>query len=98
VLADEQRESYKAAGTKRASATNLVGPRVVARGALATVRTKQLQTRTIGDRAQLGGALVVAPDGSVAWSHISEDPSDNASPEEILAALRAQSEALNAKP
>ena len=89
VLADENRESYKAAGAKKANANELVGPRLIARGALATVRTRQLQTRTVGDAAQLGGALVVIPDGRVVWSHMSEDASDNAQPGEILAALQA---------
>jgi hypothetical protein len=32
--------------------------------------------------------MVIAPDGSVVWSHRSEDASDNAPPEEILAAVR----------
>jgi hypothetical protein len=32
--------------------------------------------------------MIVRQDGSVAWSHMSEDASDNASPEEILEALR----------
>ncbi|MGN6171294.1 MAG: AhpC/TSA family protein [Solirubrobacteraceae bacterium] len=91
VLADENRESYEAAGAKRANATGLVGPRVVAKGALATLRTGRLQTRPVGDSAQLGGALVIVPDGNVAWSHMSQDASDNAQPREILAALRAHS-------
>ena len=91
VLADEKRESYKAAGAKKANAKELVGPKLIARGALATVRTRQLQTRTVGDAAQLGGALVVIPDGTVIWSHMSEDASDNAQPNEILAALLAAS-------
>ncbi len=91
VLADEKRESYKAAGAKKANAKELVGPKLIARGALATVRTRQLQTRTVGDAAQLGGALVVIPDGTVTWSHMSEDASDNAQPDEILAALLAAS-------
>jgi hypothetical protein len=91
VLADEKRESYKAAGAKEANAKELVGPRLIARGARATVRTRQLQTRTVGDAAQLGGALVVIPDGTVTWSHMSEDASDNAQPDEILAALQAAS-------
>ncbi len=89
VLADEKRESYRAAGAKKANVKELLGPRLIGRGALATVRTRQLQTRTVGDAAQLGGALVVTPDGSVTWSHMSEDASDNAQPDEILAALQA---------
>jgi hypothetical protein len=91
VLADEKRESYRAAGARRANAMELVGPKLIARGALATVRTRRLQTRPVGDPAQLGGAMVITPDGTVAWSHISQDASDNAQPSEILAALRDQS-------
>ena len=33
--------------------------------------------------------MVVRPDGSVAWSHMSEDASDNAGVAEIADALRA---------
>lgn len=89
VLADEQRESYKAAGAKMATTDELVGPKVIARGALATVRMRRVQTRPIGSPAQLGGVLVIKPTGDIAWSHMSQDASDNAEPREILAALRA---------
>ena len=86
ILADEQRASYKAAGTKVGGVTDLLNPQTIAKGLLATARTKRTQTRTIGHPSQLGGVLVIAPDGRVAWSHIAEDASDNAPPEEILAA------------
>jgi hypothetical protein len=89
VLADEKRRSYKAAGAKTATAKELLGPRVVVQGALATLRTRQLQTRPIGNPAQLGGVLVIKPTGEVAWARMSEDASDNASPDEILAAVSA---------
>lgn len=88
VLADEQRASYEAAGAKVATMSELLGPKVVAKGAVTTARTGLLQTRTIGHPAQLGGAMVVSTDGAVAWSHMSENASDNAGPEEILAAVR----------
>jgi peroxiredoxin len=88
VLADHDRVSYKAAGTKVGGVTDLFSPQTVAKGLLATARTKRTQTRTIGHAAQLGGALVIAPDGRVAWSHMAQDASDNASPDEILAATR----------
>jgi hypothetical protein len=90
VLADESRASYKAAGAKVASAGELLGPRSVSKGLARTVRSrgKIHQGRIIGDAAQLGGVMVIAPDGRVAWSHMSEDASDNATPEEILAAAR----------
>jgi hypothetical protein len=48
-----------------------------------------MQGRTIGHPAQLGGAMLILPTGEIAWSHMSEDASDNAEPEEILAAVRA---------
>jgi peroxiredoxin len=88
VLADEQRESYKAAGAKVATLTELVGPKVLAKGVATSRKTGQVQGRTIGHPAQLGGSMLIRPDGTVAWSHMSEDAGDNATPEEILAAVR----------
>jgi hypothetical protein len=88
VLADEARTSYKAAGAKIATMAELIGPRVAAKGLLTSLRTGRAQGRTLGHPAQLGGAMVIAPDGTVAWSHMSEDASDNAPPEEIVAAIR----------
>jgi prostamide/prostaglandin F2alpha synthase len=88
VLADEDRVSYRAAGAKMGSMADLFNPMVVAKGALTGLKEKTIQTRTIGDTNQLGGALVVAPDGRITWSHMSKDAGDNASPDEILAAVR----------
>jgi AhpC/TSA antioxidant enzyme len=89
VLADEERVSYKAAGAKTAGVFDLWHPRVVAKGAVTGLREKTVQGRTIGDANQLGGALVVDTAGRVTWSHMSADAGDNASPDEILAAIRA---------
>jgi len=88
VLADEKRESYKAAGAKVATVTELIGPKVVAKGTALAAQTGLSQSRTRGHPAQLGGTLVITPDGTVAWSRLSQDASDNAPPEEILAAVR----------
>jgi len=88
VLADEGRVSYKAAGTKVGGVSDLIGPKSVIKGVMASARTRRMQTRTIGHPAQLGGTLVIAPGGTVAWSHVAEDASDNAPPAEILAAIR----------
>ena len=87
VLADNDRASYKAAGAKMGSIGELLGPKVVAKGALTTLQTGRFQTRTLGHPAQLGGAMMITPDGTVAWSHMAQDASDNASADEILAAL-----------
>ncbi len=88
VLADDDRRSYKAAGAKVATLAELLGPKVVAKGAATSARTGVVQGRTVGHPAQLGGAMVIVPGGEVAWSHMSQDASDNAEPEEILTAVR----------
>ena len=89
VIADERRVSYRAAGAKIANLSELFGPRSVSKGLLAGARSRKIQTRTVGNAAQLGGSLVIRPDGQVAWSHMSAKAGDNASPEEILAAVRS---------
>jgi DUF917 family protein len=88
VLADEERVSYEAAGAKSAGVLDLWNPKVVFKGTITGVRERTVQTRTIGDANQLGGVLVIDTRGNVAWSHMSTDPGDNASPEDILAAVR----------
>ena len=90
VLADETRASYEAAGAKVATTGELLGPKSVTKGVAHTVRSRGRvhQGRIIGHAAQLGGAMVIAPGGRVAWSHMSEDASDNASPDEILTEAR----------
>jgi peroxiredoxin len=87
LLADSRREN--AAGAKVATMGELLGPKVMAKGAAATAKHRVVQGRTIGHPAQLGGAMVIAPGGEVVWSHMSDDASDNATPEEILDAVRS---------
>jgi peroxiredoxin len=93
VLADEQRESYAAAGARMASIGELLGPKVIAKGISTMIATGRMQGRTIGNPAQLGGAVVIAPGGHVVWEKMAADPSDNAPPEEILAAVRSAAQA-----
>jgi AhpC/TSA antioxidant enzyme len=89
VLADEQRVSYRAVGAKVANMTELFGPQSVSKGLLAGARSRRIQTKTVGNAAQLGGSLVIRPDGEVVWSHMSAHAGDNAPPDEILAAVRS---------
>lgn len=86
VLADNDRVSYRAAGARKGTAAQLIGPSVIAKGLVTTLRTRKLQTRTIGDPAQLGGAMVIGSDGTILWTKMAKDASDNASPQELLAA------------
>jgi hypothetical protein len=87
LLADEKRVSYRAVGAKVATMTELLGPKVVAKGVRASRRSGVVQGRTIGHPAQLGGVIVVRPGDEIVWSHLSEDASDNASADDIAAAL-----------
>jgi hypothetical protein len=89
LLADERRASYKAAGAKVATFDELLGPKVLAKGLLTGARTGARQGKTLGHPAQLGGAILITPGGDVAWAHMASDASDNASPDEILAAARS---------
>ena len=86
MLVDESRASYDAAGAKVATVAELLGPRVAARGIVSALRTRLPQRATRGHPAQLGGVLLVLPDGSVPYAHLAEDASDNAATDEILAA------------
>jgi peroxiredoxin len=87
VVADADRVSYVAAGTKLATLDELIGPAVVARGIVAMAGQGVLIGRNSADEAQLGGAVIVVPGGEIPWAHLSEDASDMAAPAEILAAL-----------
>jgi hypothetical protein len=90
VLADEKRASYRAAGAKVATMGELLGPKSVTKGISHSVKSRGAlrQGKMIGHPAQLGGAMIVTPDGSVAWSHMADDASDNAANEELLEAAR----------
>lgn len=85
VLADEKRASYKAIGAKVGGVADLVGPKVVAKGAVTALTTGKLQGRTVGNPAQLGAAAVIAPGGEIVFKHIAQDAGDNVKPEELLA-------------
>jgi peroxiredoxin len=89
VLADESRESYKAMGIPRGSASQLIGPKSVLKGIgrIATSGHVTVQGRVIGDPAQLGATFIVLPSGEVAWSHVSQDASDTPSVGELEEAL-----------
>jgi hypothetical protein len=88
VLADDDRASYRAAGAKMGGVGQLVGPSVLAKGLATSLRTRKLQTRTIGDPAQLGGSMVIRQDGTVAFAQMAKDAADNVSPDDLVAAVQ----------
>jgi hypothetical protein len=89
LLVDPDRRSYKAAGAKLAAVSELLGPRVMWNGLKRARATGVSQGKVIGHPAQAGGALVVAPDGSIPWAHMSRDASDLPSNDDLLTAATA---------
>ena len=92
ILADENRETYPLAGAVRGGAAELVSPNVILKGLGRSAKNRTVQGRPIGDVRQLGGTLIVMPDGEVAWSHLSTDAADNATITEIIEALKQATE------
>jgi hypothetical protein len=88
MLVDSERKTYEAAGTKIATLGELLGPKVVARGVRNVFSAGVVQGRIIGNAAQLGGVLIVKPDGSIPYAHLAEDASDNPPNDEVLDAAR----------
>ncbi len=76
---------YRAAELQRSVAKTL-DPRGLF-GGIRAFAAGHRQGRTQGDPWQQGGVIVVAPDGTVRWRHVSQRPGDNASPAQILASL-----------
>jgi prostamide/prostaglandin F2alpha synthase len=92
IYTDKGRESYKAAGTKIGTVDELVGPRMIAKGARAMATDGVRQGRTVGHPAQLGGVLVIRPGDEIVYAHLSDDAGDIPPNSEVLAAARAAAE------
>ena len=85
LYTDPSRLTYTALGAKR-SFFGVTDPRTVLAGARAA-KAGHVQGKTAGDALQLGGELVVRPDGSVPFFHLSRFAGDHATVEEVLARL-----------
>ena len=88
VLADEERETYKLAGFRKAGIGGLIGPKSVMSGIKHGARSGVVQGRIVGDAAQLGGAMIIAPGGEVVFRQASENAGDTVEPADLLAAAR----------
>ena len=88
LLVDQERATYKALELKRASALEIFGPQVIARGTLSFVKGHLQGMAPEGTSLrQLGGSVVVDRGGKVLLTQRSDDASDNISVDEILSAL-----------
>ncbi len=85
VYTDPSLAAYRAAELKRGVARTF-DPRALGKTVSAFVQGHR-QGRTQGDPWQQGGVLVVEPSGEVRFHHASERPGDNATVDQILAAL-----------
>ena len=88
LLVDTDRLAYKAAGTKVATVGELVGPKMLLRGAKRARSSGVIQGKIVGHPAQLGGLMLVMPDGSAPWAHLSDDASDYPPNDEVIEAVR----------
>ena len=86
VLADEERETYRIAGFRRANLGQLLGPKSVLSGVKHGRRSGVMQGRIVGDAAQLGGAMIIRPGGEVVLHRASENAGDTIEPADLLAA------------
>jgi peroxiredoxin len=89
ILVDPDRTAYELAGAKIASMSELFGPRSVVSGIRRAASERMVQGMTQGHAAQLGGVLVVAQGGEVAWSHLAENAGDNPANKQVLEAVKA---------
>lgn len=87
LYTDPSLATFEAAELKRGVFT-VLDPRALVPTFKAFARGSR-QGRTQGDAWQQGGVLVIAPNGEIKWHHVSERPGDNASMQQILAALAA---------
>ena len=86
LYTDPSLETYRALAFHRGLVRTALSPRTWAHAARA-LAGGFLQGRTQGDPLQLGGVVVVRPDGTVAYRHASAEAGDHPPIADILAAL-----------
>lgn len=84
VLTDPQRNAYRAYGLMDGSFGQLVNPRIVARGAKATMNGIFLSRPTSSPR-QLPGTAIVGPDGQLRHLHHARDAADHLTSDQLIA-------------
>ena len=98
LLVDTDRLAYEAAGTKLATLSELLAPRLVAQALRRGRKSGVHQGAIQGHPAQLGGLMLVTPGGDVPWLHLSGDASDYPPNAEAIGAVRAALERGDSRP
>lgn len=87
VLADPERQAYRAFGLGLARSSDLVKPDLLI-AAARTVASGIAPGRTMGDRRQLPGTFIIDREGIIRWAKPATHAADLATTDEILAAAR----------
>ncbi len=88
LFGDPERAAYRAFGFGRGSVARVWLHPAVWRRYWRLVRSGQRTAWSGQDTLQLGGDVVLAPDGRVAWIYRSVGPDDRPSPDALIAAAR----------
>jgi len=89
LLADEERAAYKAYGMHVGSIRDIYGPDTIRKYAELIRKGMKMRLKTDEDTRQLGGDVIVGPDGRVILAHCSKNQADRPSVETLIAAIRA---------
>jgi len=87
VLADPDRDAYRAYGLVETGAAQLLSP-AAGKAMVGALLRGHRGAKPVGDVRQLGGAFVVDRDGIVRWANPSAYAGDHATPEQLIAAAR----------
>ncbi len=92
LLADEGRTIYKAYGMRVGSLREIYSPEVIAKYARLIRGGMKMKMKTDEDTRQLGGDVIVGPDGHVILAHCSKNQADRPSVETLIAAIGSYEE------
>jgi hypothetical protein len=89
LLADEGRTVYTAYGMRVGTLRQIYAPEVLAKYARLMQSGMKMRLKTDEDTRQLGGDIVIGPDGRVRFAVCSKNQADRPSVESLVAALDA---------
>ncbi len=87
LFTDPSRKSYELAGWRRPMGSAVLGMGTMLKAGARAMKGGFRQGKTQGDAFQIGGVLVVNPDGSVRFEHSDKAAGDHANIDDILASL-----------
>jgi len=87
MVCDPERKLYEAYGLKRMGVMGFLSPSLALKG-LSAVAKGNLVGRPEGDVKQLAGVFIIDMTGHVRFRHLSADPADFASAENVLTAIK----------